>query len=322
MKAKHNSYYLFTDKNQLTHVDTFNILIQESYDNGYIVLFSVTISSEAIKANNLSLSIYIPWLNNKCEINESMLKWENDSGTCTAEPWQTTLWELDTPAIPKQTAKGHEKILSIKFNINASILSVSPTKLTTSVAIEPDIPFLFKRHISLRGMGELYCLDVNDSKHIPKDLQGLLKEKELSSFREFNLVSHVYKEEAEISSSDISAKAYGKRTTNSRRFDPSDIYMRTVKTVNTQLFSSLSIRPKKFFRTSYLILTIVVVISIVVLAVVIAKGTDAHLATLSSLERPKVLPFPVRVVGVIIFLLSPLLMFQFALYWLRKRILR
>jgi hypothetical protein len=177
MISKKNTYYIFTDKGQLTHVDEFLMSIIDFSETMRQVLCSIKLSKPAITADKLSISVYVPWLTSKCKTDYTSAEKTIDG---------------ITTKIPVQATRTRDRILTATIDLNEPEIAGDFDKIKITIHIDPAIQIPFKKIRSARGTNLEYKLTVNDILSIPKTLKGLLEDKHLCYFKEFQVmeISH------------------------------------------------------------------------------------------------------------------------------------
>jgi hypothetical protein len=210
-----NSFFIFTDKEEIV-IERFHICTWEFKSSKPLIEFGAEISKNSIKdKDSLCLSIYIPWLTDKCEISdlyENLKERENarfifnDSIEGDVSLDSST---DDVGVIHKFQNKESLCILPIKKTIKSKIISVlidlKPYKQgCKNIKINPNIYFRFlikpveKITMIKKGIGKstiIYDIKVNERRNISSNEEKNLRDKAFCKIKNcflFNIIPNEY----------------------------------------------------------------------------------------------------------------------------------
>jgi hypothetical protein len=184
-----NSFFIFSDKSKPLHLERFHICIWEFRDNSALIEFGGEISNPKDKIdNNISFSLYIPWLTEKCIIRDLYDNLKNSDncrfifndsikGTDFLDEGQQKNGVVQKfvgrsplcilPTTSKIDSK--KKILHINLDIKPFVEKNIPsdTNLYFRFYLEPKIHFLSTRKTGINRSTIIYDIKVNEKRNLP-----------------------------------------------------------------------------------------------------------------------------------------------------------
>lgn len=185
-----NSFFVFTNKSSPTEIERFHICSWEFKNNTSLIEFGFEIESKSLKGDNLSLSLFVPWLTKECKIEDLYEKLSiasnsrfifNDSVSATnyLDGGQTKLG-----VVHKFSGRNELCILPVNFvregenvvTANISLLAYN----TLSGSSRPNVYCRFMinpkiSHISMRKNGiskstVIFDIKVNEKRNMPQSI--------------------------------------------------------------------------------------------------------------------------------------------------------
>lgn len=210
-----NSFFVFTDKNSVVNIERFHICTWEFHNNTSLVEFGMEISKDSLKGDELSISMFIPWLTKTCvtkDLYEKLSVSENSrfifndsvSGTDSLDGGKNKLGVIQKFADRKELC-----ILPIKLDTSEEQIVTVKASLkpynSHSAANKPNVYLRFwidpkKPHISMRKNGiskstVIYDIKVNERRNIPDELLSYFEDKQLCKIGtcfSFNIIPNKY----------------------------------------------------------------------------------------------------------------------------------
>jgi hypothetical protein len=205
-----NSFFIFTDKEEIV-IERFHICTWEFNNSKPLIEFGAEISKDSIHEDTLSLSIFIPWLTERCEIKDLYEKLKdrensrfifNDS-IKGDEPLDAKTDELGV--IHEFLNRDYLCILPIKTKIEAETIYISidlrsykEKKKTTNIYFRFLIEPIQKIPMIKNGIGKstiIYDIKVNEQRNIPSNKVSSLNKKIFSKIKScflFNIIPNKY----------------------------------------------------------------------------------------------------------------------------------
>lgn len=213
-----NSFFIFTDKEEIV-IERFHICTWEFKDQKPLIEFGAEISKNSIPTGDtLSLFFYIPWLTDKCKINdlyENLKDSENsrfifndsivhidtsDGGKNTSgiiyefKGRKEKLCILPV-TLKKNDKKDNDKVISVDLPLNKyNSFTQNTANIYFRFLIEP-----FKDILAPKpGIGKstiIYDIKINEQRNIPDDKIDLFEEKKFCTIKTcflFNIVPNKY----------------------------------------------------------------------------------------------------------------------------------
>ena len=205
-----NSFFIFTDKEEIV-IERFHICTWEFNNSKPLIEFGGEISKDSIHEDTLSISIFIPWLTERCEIKDLYQKLKdrensrfifNDS-IKGDEPLDAKTDELGV--IHEFLNRDYLCILPIKTKIEAETIYISidlrsykEKKKTTNIYFRFLIEPIQKIPMIKNGIGKstiIYDIKVNEQRNIPSNKVSSLNKKIFSKIKScflFNIIPNKY----------------------------------------------------------------------------------------------------------------------------------
>ena len=205
-----NSFFIFTDKEEIV-IERFHICTWEFNNSKPLIEFGAEISKDSIHEDTLSISIFIPWLTERCEIKDLYQKLKdrensrfifNDS-IKGDEPLDAKTDELGV--IHEFLNRDYLCILPIKTKIEAETIYISidlrsykEKKKTTNIYFRFLIEPIQKIPMIKNGIGKstiIYDIKVNEQRNIPSNKVSSLNKKIFSTIKScflFNIIPNKY----------------------------------------------------------------------------------------------------------------------------------
>lgn len=205
-----NSFFIFTDDQEII-IERFHICTWEFNNSKPLIEFGAEISKDSIHEDTLSISIFIPWLTERCEIKDLYEKLKdrensrfifNDS-IKGDEPLDAKTDELGV--IHEFLNRDYLCILPIKTKIEAETIYISidlrsykEKKKTTNIYFRFLIEPIQKIPMIKNGIGKstiIYDIKVNEQRNIPSNKVSSLNKKIFSKIKScflFNIIPNKY----------------------------------------------------------------------------------------------------------------------------------
>ena len=205
-----NSFFIFTDDQEII-IERFHICTWEFNNSKPLIEFGAEISKDSIHEDTLSISIFIPWLTERCEIKDLYEKLKdrensrfifNDS-IKKDEPLDAKTDELGV--IHEFLNRDYLCILPIKTKIEAETIYISidlrsykEKKKTTNIYFRFLIEPIQKIPMIKNGIGKstiIYDIKVNEQRNIPSNKVSSLNKKIFSKIKScflFNIIPNKY----------------------------------------------------------------------------------------------------------------------------------
>ncbi|WP_454973988.1 hypothetical protein [Capnocytophaga gingivalis] len=205
-----NSFFIFTDDQEII-IERFHICTWEFNNSKPLIEFGAEISKDSIHEDTLSISIFIPWLTERCEIKDLYEKLKdrensrfifNDSikGDETLDAKTDELG-----VIHEFLNRDYLCILPIKTKIEAETIYISidlrsykEKKKTTNIYFRFLIEPIQKIPMIKNGIGKstiIYDIKVNEQRNIPSNKVSSLNKKIFSKIKScflFNIIPNKY----------------------------------------------------------------------------------------------------------------------------------
>lgn len=210
-----NSFFIFTDKTTPIEIERFHNCTWEFNNDSSLVEFGFEITKTSIKENQLSISLFIPWLTVGCEVKdlfEKLSSAENSRFIFNDSIERTAYLAKDTNSfgvIHKFSDRNELCILPVKFDRNndkvITVLIDLQTYLTINSDDQPNIYFRFwikpkTSYISMRKKGIskstiIYDIKINERRNIPDNQLSYFNSKTFCKIKtcfSFNIVPNKY----------------------------------------------------------------------------------------------------------------------------------
>lgn len=208
-----NSFFIFTDKEKPIEIERFHTCTWEFENNSSLVEFGFEISKDSLNEDELSISIFIPWLSTSCQVSDLYEKLSipensrfifNDSLTNTAslDGGRNKLGVIHTFAdrnelciLPVNISKIADKIINVTTNLKPYYNTGTQSNIYFRFCIKPSFSYISVRKRGISKSTIIYDIKVNERRNIPDDLVALFNEKDLSKITScfsFNILPNKY----------------------------------------------------------------------------------------------------------------------------------
>lgn len=208
-----NSFFIFTDKGRPIEIERFHTCTWEFENNSSLVEFGFEISKDSLNGEDLSVSLFIPWLSASCHLSDFYEKLSipensrfifNDSLTNTAslDGGRNRLGVIHTFAdrdelciLPINISQSSEKTITLTANLKPYFDTKSQSNIYFRFCIEPSFSYISVRKKGISKSTIIYDIKVNERRNIPDDLVALFNEKDLSRIKScfsFNILPNKY----------------------------------------------------------------------------------------------------------------------------------
>jgi len=211
-----NSFFIYTGKEIAIQIERFHICSWEFNNNSSLVEFGFEISKESIKNDNLTISIFIPWVEKSCEtkdlydklsiadnsrfiFNDSIFSTDsldggrNKSGVIHKFSGRNELCVL--PASIKIDEDG--KIVTATLNLKPynEYHQESKPNIYFRFWIKPSVPFISMRKKGVSKSTIIYDIKVNERRNIPDNKIAYFNNQEFCKIKycfSFNILPNKY----------------------------------------------------------------------------------------------------------------------------------
>jgi hypothetical protein len=210
-----NSFFIFTDKNKLVHIERFHICTWEFNNDSSLVEFGFEVAKESITSNQLSISVFIPWFTKSCEVmdlydklsiaeNSRFIFNDSISTTNSLDGGRNKLGVIhkfsdrnELCVIPVTVDKISDKLITATINLQPYIDYNSAEKPNVYFRfwIKPTIPYISMRKKGISKSTIIYDIKVNERRNIPDDKVVFFSGKQfckINSCFSFNILPNKY----------------------------------------------------------------------------------------------------------------------------------
>lgn len=210
-----NSFFIYTDKAKNILIERFHMCTWEFDNNSSLVEFGFEISKDSIKEDNLTISLFIPWVTKKCEtkdLYESLSIAENsrfifnDSviGTDSLDGGRNKSGVIHKFSGRNELCILPAEISILEGNIVTATLNFQPYKKYDSDSkpnvyfrfwIKPSLPYISMRKNGISKSTIIYDIKINERRNIPDEKVVYFDDKELCEIKNcfsFNIVPNKY----------------------------------------------------------------------------------------------------------------------------------
>lgn len=210
-----NSFFIFTDKGKPIDIERFHICTWEFDADSSLLEFGAEISQESIKSEQLSISLFIPWLTKECKVEDLYERLSiadnsrfifNDSlaGTDSLDGGRNRLG-----VIHKFSQRNKLCILPITFDTKEDNIIIVNMDLKSYIEngleekpniylrflVKPSFPFLSTRKKGIGKSTIIYDAKVNEMRNIPDDYLSYFRNKDFCKIKTcffFNIIPNKY----------------------------------------------------------------------------------------------------------------------------------
>lgn len=208
-----NSFFIFTDKEKPIEIERFHTCTWEFENNSSLVEFGFEISKDSLNEDELSISLFIPWLSTSCQMSDLYEKLSipensrfifNDSLTNTAslDGGRNKLGVIHTFAdrdelciLPVNISKIADKTITVTANLKPYYQTGTQSNIYFRFCIKPSFSYISVRKRGISKSTIIYDIKVNERRNIPDDLVAIFNEKDLSKINScfsFNILPNKY----------------------------------------------------------------------------------------------------------------------------------
>lgn len=210
-----NSFFVYTAKGKNTQIERFHICTWEFNNNSSLVEFGIEVSKKSISEENLTISIFIPWLETSCEVKDLYDRLSiaensrfifNDSisatkylqaNTSKSGVIHTFSGRNELCVLPAVIKIEEDRIISATLNLRAyrDYNQDSKPNIYFRFWIKPNVPFISMRKKGVSKSTIIYDIKVNERRNIPDDKMGYFNDVEFCKIRycfSFNIIPNKY----------------------------------------------------------------------------------------------------------------------------------
>lgn len=209
-----NSYFIFSDTNDPIEFERFHLCCWEFSNSTSLVEIGGELRQESILSDDLTISIYVPWINQKCECRDlygKLIDPENSRFIFNDSISDTTYLDGSTNRgvihsfflrsklciIPASVRIAENKIVTVKLDLKLyrERCKESIPNIYFRFWIKPSIPFISIRKDGISKSTIIYDIKINERRNIPDDAIEILSGKEFSKIAtcfSFNILPNKY----------------------------------------------------------------------------------------------------------------------------------
>lgn len=210
-----NSFFIYSKKGSSIQLERLHICTWEFNNNTSLVEFGFEISKESIKDDNITISIFIPWVVKSCKTKDlydklsiaensrfifndsiSATKYLNTS-TNNSGVIHTFSGRNELCVLPAEIKINEDKVVTANLNLKAYNEYNQETKpnIYFRFWIDPSLPFISMRKKGVSKSTIIYDIKVNERRNIPDDKIDYFNEKEFCKIKycfSFNILPNKY----------------------------------------------------------------------------------------------------------------------------------
>jgi len=210
-----NSFFIYTDKGIAVQLERFHLCTWEFNNKSSLVEFGFEISREAIKNDDLTIFIFIPWAEKSCKTkdlykelsiadNSRFIFNDSISATKYLKPNTTDLGIIhkfsgrnELCVLPADIKINEDKIVSATLNLRPyrEYNQESKPNVYFRFWIKPTVPFISMRKKGVSKSTIIYDIKVNERRNIPDDKTKYFDGKEFCKIKycfSFNILPNKY----------------------------------------------------------------------------------------------------------------------------------
>ncbi|OUL60979.1 hypothetical protein [Flavobacterium sp. AJR] len=210
-----NSFFIYTEKGNTIQIERFHICTWEFNNNSSLVEFGFEISKESITNDNLTISLFIPWVEKSCEMKDLYDKLSiadnsrfifNDSISATKYLKNNTNKSgvihtfndrNELCVLPADIKIDEDKIVTATLNIKAYREYNQETKpnLYFRFWVKPSVPFISMRKKGVSKSTIIYDIKVNERRNIPDNKTEYFNDHQFCKIKycfSFNILPNKY----------------------------------------------------------------------------------------------------------------------------------
>lgn len=210
-----NSFFIYTEKNNTIQIERFHLCTWEFNDSSSLVEFGIEISKESITKDELTISLFIPWAEKSCGIQDLYKKLSvadnsrfifNDSISAT-KYLKTNTTELgvihtfsgrnELCVLPAEIKINENKIVTASLNLKPyrEYQQIDKPNVYFRFWINPNVPFVSMRKKGVNKSTIIYDIKINERRNIPDDNITYFDDKEFCKIKycfSFNILPNKY----------------------------------------------------------------------------------------------------------------------------------
>lgn len=210
-----NSFFIYTDKDNLLEIERFHICSWEFNNNSSLVEFGFEISKESLNHDSLTIFLFIPWVEKSCEtrdfynslsipensrfiFNDSVTSTDSlDGGRNKSGVIHKFSGRNELCVLPPVIKISEDKIVSVKLNLQTyqEYKSDSKPNVYFRFSIKPTVPYISMRKKGISKSTIIYDIKVNERRNIPDDKVAYFIDKSLCKIKNcfsFNILPNKY----------------------------------------------------------------------------------------------------------------------------------
>jgi hypothetical protein len=210
-----NSFFIYTSKNNAIQIERFHICSWEFDNNSSLVEFGFEIFKGSITNDNLTISLFIPWVEKSCETKDLYSKLSiaensrfifNDSISATkylktntnnSGVIHTFSGRNELCVLPADIKIDEDKIVTATLNLKAyrEYNQESKPNVYCRFWIKPSVPFISMRKKGMSKSTIIYDIKINERRNIPNNKIEYFNDQEFCKIRycfSFNILPNKY----------------------------------------------------------------------------------------------------------------------------------
>ncbi len=210
-----NSFFIYTVKGNTIQIERFHICSWEFNNNSSLVEFGFEISKESIKDDNLSISLFIPWVEKSCVtkdlydklsiadnsrfiFNDSIFSTDSlDGGRNKSGVIHKFSGRNELCVLPADIKIDKDKIVTATINLKAyrEYNQKPKPNIYFRFSIKPTVPFISMRKKGVSKSTIIYDIKVNERRNIPDNRIEYFNSQEFCKIKycfSFNILPNKY----------------------------------------------------------------------------------------------------------------------------------
>lgn len=210
-----NSFFIYTEKEKAIQIERFHICTWEFDNNSSLVEFGFEIFKESIKDENLTISLFIPWVEISCETKDLYDRLRNadnsrfifndsisatkylKANTNNSGVIHTFSSRNELCILPAAIKIGEDKIVTTTLNLRAyrEYDQESKPNVYFRFWIKPSVPFISMRKKGVSKSTIIYDIKVNERRNIPDNKTEYFNDQEFCKIKScfsFNILPNKY----------------------------------------------------------------------------------------------------------------------------------
>lgn len=209
-----NSFFIYTEKQKDILIERFHVCSWEFDNNSSLVEFGFEISKESILNDNLSISLFVPWVKTTCETKDLYNKLSaadnsrfifNDSisvtkylqaNTNSSGVIHTFSGRNELCILPVDVKIDEDRIITATLNLRAYREYVqSKPNIYFRFWVKPTVPFISMRKEGISKSTIIYDIKINERRNIPDNRIEYFNDKAFCKIKycfSFNILPNKY----------------------------------------------------------------------------------------------------------------------------------